>query len=94
MFPRSAFVRGGVRQASEYRQYASLAFLATNEFAARKHDTLSEKRSIAHTFADDRGNLVAKLKFADVVAIVKSPSAVVTLTLNGLSASKTVPVKD
>ena len=38
--------------------------------------------------------MVAKLKFADVVAIVKSPSAVVTLTLNGLSASKTVPVKD
>ena len=61
-------------------------------------DTVSAKIdgaavAVADTFADDRGNLVAKLKFADVVALVKAPSAVVELTLDGVSASETVPVK-
>ncbi len=57
-----------------------------------------EEVAIANTFPDERGNLVAKLKFADVVDIIvasrpSSPSAIVKLTLNSLSASKTVPVK-
>lgn len=61
--------------------------------------------TIDHMFADDCGNLVAKLKFADVIGVVKAPAATVKLTLTRevpdpdappivLSASETVPVKD
>lgn len=59
--------------------------------------------TIQRMFADDCGNLVAKLAFAEVVDIVETPAAVVELTLtlkdadpedDPLSASETVPVKD
>ena len=58
---------------------------------------------VAVTFADDRGNLVAKLRFTDVVALVDPPSATITLTLTVVvdedemeerSASETVRVRD
>jgi len=57
-----------------------------------------EAVDVAGTFADDRGNLVAKLRFADVAAVAAPPSATITLTLvvdgEDLSAAKTVSVKD
>lgn len=55
---------------------------------------------VAATFADDRGNLVAKLAFSDVAGLVElePPSAIVELTLavdgDELSASETVRVKE
>lgn len=53
---------------------------------------------VAYSFPDDRGNLVAKLRFDDVCDHVAPPSAVIGLTLvvNGqeLSASETVAVRD
>ena len=52
------------------------------------------------TFADDRDNLVAKLRFQDVVACISPSATTVTLTLTiipvsgeDLVASQTVPVK-
>ena len=52
---------------------------------------------VAATFADDRGNLVAKLRFSDVAGRVQPPSATIELTLavggDELSASETVRVK-
>ena len=53
---------------------------------------------VAYSFPDDRGNLVAKLRFDDVCDHVDPPSAVIGLTLvvkgQELSASETVAVKD
>ena len=53
---------------------------------------------VANVFADDRGNLVAKLRFADVVSRVDPPSATIELTVvvdgEMLSASQTVRVKE
>ena len=54
--------------------------------------------SVAATFADDRGNLVVKLRFAEVAGQVEAPSATIELTVavggNELSASETVSVKE
>jgi len=60
----------------------------------------STEVDVAQTFDDDRGNLVAKLRFQDVVACIPPSATSVTLTLTvirvtgeTLVASQTVPVK-
>ena len=54
---------------------------------------------VAYTYADSLGNLVAKLRFKEVVALSGPTSATITLTLDlqaggSISASETVRVKD
>ena len=53
---------------------------------------------VAWTFADDRGNLVVKLRYQDVVAVVAPPSATIALRVTtvddrNLESVSTVRVK-
>jgi hypothetical protein len=74
--------------------HTNMPFGAVEEVSAAVDGTDVE---VANAFADDRGYLVVKLKFQDVVAVVDPPSATVELNVmvggEVLGGAATVRVK-
>ena len=74
--------------------HTSVAFGSVQAVSA---DVNGANVEVARTFADDRGNLVVKLRFQDVVVLVDPPSATVALTVvvdgDILGSATTVRVK-